>query len=218
MKKTILLTLTMLTLLTGTLLFFVRGIGTVILFSICVFLLIIAIRDSLQRRHSLLRSYPLVARLRWVFEEEREKIQQYFIEDDLNGKPLSREQRSLVYQRAKKQLETVPFGTQHNLYQDGYEFVKHSLFPKNHHDVTGDKIVYGSDKCTQKFETSILSISAMSFGSLSKNAIMALNQGAKMGGFSHNTGEGSISPYHLQGGDIVFQIGRITSADILKTF
>jgi glutamate synthase domain-containing protein 2 len=207
MKKTILLTLNMLTLLTGILLFFVRGIGTIILFSICVLLLIIAIRDSLQRRHSLLRSYPLVARLRWVFEEEREKIQQYFIEDDLNGKPLSREQRSLVYQRSKKQLETVPFGTQHNLYQDGYEFVKHSLFPKKDHDVTGDKIVYGSDKCTQKFETSILSISAMSFGSLSKNAIMALNQGAKMGGFSHNTGEGSISPYHLQGGDIVFQVG-----------
>ena len=166
-----------------------------------------AIYDSLQRKHSLLRSFPLVARLRWVFEEEREKIRQYFIENDLNGTPLSREQRSLVYQRAKKQTETIPFGTQHNLYNDGYEFVKHSLFPKDHHDVIGDRIVYGSDKCSQKLETSILGISAMSFGSLSKNAILALNQGAKMGNFTHNTGEGGVSPYHLQGGDLVFQVG-----------
>ena len=166
-----------------------------------------AIYDSLQRKHSLLRSFPLVARLRWVFEEEREKIRQYFIENDLNGTPLSREQRSLVYQRAKKQIETIPFGTQHNLYNDGYEFVKHSLFPKDYHDVIGDRIVYGSDKCSQKLETSILGISAMSFGSLSKNAILALNQGAKMGNFTHNTGEGGVSPYHLQGGDLVFQVG-----------
>ena len=207
MKKTILTTFALLTISTGILLYYVREAGSVILFSICLLLFIMAIYDSLQRKHSLLRSFPLVARLRWVFEEEREKIRQYFIENDLNGTPLSREQRSLVYQRSKKQTETIPFGTQHNLYNDGYEFVKHSLFPKDHHDVTGDRIVYGSDKCSQKLETSILGISAMSFGSLSKNAILALNQGAKMGNFTHNTGEGGVSPYHLQGGDLVFQVG-----------
>ena len=207
MKKNILTTFALLTISTGILLYYVREAGSLILFSICLLLFIMAIYDSLQRKHSLLRSFPLVARLRWVFEEEREKIRQYFIENDLNETPLSREQRSLVYQRAKKQTETIPFGTQHNLYNDGYEFVKHSLFPKDHHDVIGDRIVYGSDKCSQKLETSILGISAMSFGSLSKNAILALNQGAKMGSFTHNTGEGGVSPYHLQGGDLVFQVG-----------
>ncbi len=161
----------------------------------------------IQKKHSLLRAFPVVARLRWVFEEEREKIQQYFIEDDLNGTPINREKRSLVYQRAKEQIETVPFGTQHNVYAKGYEFVKHSLFPTDHHHIKGDRLLFGSDKCTQKYNSSIINISAMSFGSLSKNAIKALNQGAKMGGFAHNTGEGGISPYHLQGGDLIFQVG-----------
>jgi glutamate synthase domain-containing protein 2 len=207
MKKTILATLVLLTVASGVLLYFVREAGSLILFSLCVILLVVAIYDSLQRKHSLLRSFPLVARLRWVFEEEREKIQQYFIEDDLNGKPISREKRSIVYQRAKLEKETIPFGTQHNVYEKGYEFVRHSIFPKDHHIVTGDKVVFGSDKCSQKYNGSLINISAMSFGSLSKNAIMALNQGAKMGDFAHNTGEGGISPYHLQGGDLIFQVG-----------
>jgi glutamate synthase domain-containing protein 2 len=93
------------------------------------------------------------------------------------------------------------------VYAKGYEFVKHSLFPKDHHHIAGDRVLFGSDKCTQKYDASIINISAMSFGSLSKNAIMALNQGAKMGNFAHNTGEGGISPYHLQGGDVIFQVG-----------
>jgi len=103
--------------------------------------------------------------------------------------------------------ETIPFGTQHNVYEKGYEFVKHSLFPTDHHHIGGERVLFGSDKCAQKYEASLINISAMSFGSLSKNAIMALNQGAKMGGFAHNTGEGGISPYHLQGGDLIFQVG-----------
>lgn len=182
-------------------------IETIILLSILVLLTLIAIYDSLQTKHSLLRAFPVVARLRWFFEEERDKIQQYFIEDNLNGTPINREKRSIVYQRSKLEKDTVPFGTQHNVYKKGYEFVKHSLFPKDHHQILGERVVFGSDKCSKKYNASIINISAMSFGSLSKNAIMALNQGAKMGNFAHNTGEGGISPYHLQGGDLIFQVG-----------
>ncbi|WP_298881631.1 FMN-binding glutamate synthase family protein [uncultured Polaribacter sp.] len=207
MRNTILFVLFLITVLCGVLVYFIPQTGTYILLSISGILTIIAVFDSLQTKHSLLRSFPLVARLRWLFEEEREKIQQYFIEDNLNGTPINREKRSIVYQRAKLQKETIPFGTQHNVYAKGYEFVKHSLFPKDHHDVIGETIVFGSDKCSQKYESSIINISAMSFGSLSSNAIMALNQGAKMGNFAHNTGEGGISPYHLQGGDLIFQVG-----------
>ena len=207
MRNTILSVLIIITILLSVLVYFIPQIGTIILLSISVILTLIAIYDSIQTKHSLLRAFPLVARLRWLFEEEREKIQQYFIEDNLNGTPINREKRSIVYQRSKEQIETVPFGTQHDVYKKGYEFVKHSLFPKNHHDIVGDSIVFGSDKCSQKYDTSIINISAMSFGSLSKNAIMALNQGAKMGGFAHNTGEGGVSPYHLQGGDLIFQVG-----------
>jgi len=207
MRNIILSILTIITILFGVLVYFIPQIGTVILLSISGLLTVIAIYDSLQTKHSLLRSFPLVSRLRWFFEEEREKIQQYFIEDDLSGTPINREKRSIVYQRAKLEKETIPFGTQHDVYKKGYEFVKHSLFPKDHHHVKGEKVLFGSDKCTQKYNSSIINISAMSFGSLSKNAIMALNQGAKMGGFAHNTGEGGISPYHLQGGDLIFQIG-----------
>ena len=208
MRDTILAVFIIATLIFGTLTYFFPN-GTTVSFLVISFILsCLAIYDAfIQQKHSLLRAFPVIARLRWIFEEEREKIQQYFIEDDLNGKPISREQRSLVYQRSKEQTETIPFGTQHDLYAKGYEFVKHSLFPKDHHHVSGDRVIFGSDKCTQKYSASLINISAMSFGSLSKNAIMALNQGAKMGGFAHNTGEGGISPYHLQGGDLIFQVG-----------
>lgn len=207
MRNTILTIFIGITILSGVLVYFIPQLGTVILLSISGILTLIAIYDSLQTKHSLLRAFPLVARLRWFFEEERDKIQQYFIEDNLNGTPINREKRSIVYQRSKLEKETVPFGTQHNVYKKGYEFVKHSLFPKDHHKILGERIVFGSDKCKQPYNSSIINISAMSFGSLSKNAIMALNQGAKMGDFAHNTGEGGISPYHLQGGDLIFQVG-----------
>ena len=207
MRNTILSILITITIACGVLVYFLPQIGNIILFSIASILTIIALYDAFQDKHSLLRSFPLIARLRWLFEEEREKIQQYFIEDNLNGTPINREKRSIVYQRSKKEIETVPFGTQHNLYAKGYEFIKHSLFPTDHHKITGERVLIGSDKCTQKYDASIISISAMSFGSLSKNAIKALNQGAKMGNFSHNTGEGGISPHHLHGGDLIFQVG-----------
>lgn len=208
MRDTILSVVLAINILCGVLVYFMPDMGNVILLTIATAVTSLAIYDAfIQKKHSLMRAFPVIARLRWVFEEEREKIQQYFIEDDLNGKPINREKRSIVYQRSKEEIETVPFGTQHNVYAKGYEFVKHSLFPKDHHNVGGDRVLIGSDKCTQKYDASIVNISAMSFGSLSKNAIMALNQGAKMGNFAHNTGEGGISPYHLQGGDLIFQVG-----------
>ncbi|WP_237276176.1 FMN-binding glutamate synthase family protein [Tenacibaculum ovolyticum] len=208
MRDTILTVIIVVNILCGVLVYFIPDMGNYILLTIASAVTLLALYDAfLQNKHSLMRSFPVVARLRWVFEEEREKIQQYFIEDDLNGTPINREKRSLVYQRSKKEIETVPFGTQHNVYEKGYEFVKHSLFPKDHHHILGERVLVGSDKCTQKYEASIINISAMSFGSLSKNAIMALNQGAKMANFAHNTGEGGISPYHLQGGDLIFQVG-----------
>ena len=207
MRNTILAAFITVTLLFGVLVYFIPQTGTIILVSISGFLTLVAIYDSMQTKHSLLRAFPVIARLRWFFEDERGKIQQYFIEDNLNGTPINREKRSIVYQRSKLSKETIPFGTQHNVYAKGYEFVKHSLFPKEHHHIAGERVVFGSDKCTQKYDASIINISAMSFGSLSSNAIMALNQGAKMGNFAHNTGEGGISPYHLQGGDVIFQVG-----------
>ncbi len=208
MRDTILAVIIIVNALCGILVYFMPEMGNFILLTIASAVTLLALYDAfIQQNHSLMRSFPVVARLRWVFEEEREKIQQYFIEDDLNGTPINREKRSLVYQRSKKEIETVPFGTQHNLYEKGYEFVKHSLFPKDHHHIDGERVLFGSDKCTQKYDASIINISAMSFGSLSKNAIMALNQGAKMADFAHNTGEGGISPHHLQGGDLIFQVG-----------
>jgi glutamate synthase domain-containing protein 2 len=207
MRNRILFIFTTITLLCGVLVYYLPQTGNIILLSIIGVLTLTVIYDSFQTKHSLLRSYPLFARMRWIFEEERKKIQQYFIEDDLEGKPINREKRSVVYQRSKLEKDTIPFGTQHNVYAKGYEFVKHSLFPKDHHQITGDRIIIGSDKCIKKYDCSIINISAMSFGSLSSNAIMALNQGAKMGTFAHNTGEGGISPYHLQGGDLIFQVG-----------
>ena len=182
MRDAILTIVVVINVLCGLLVWFIPDLGNYILFTIASAFTLLGIYDAfLQKKHSLLRAFPIIARLRWFFEEEREKIQQYFIEDDLNGTPINREKRSIVYQRAKKEIETVPFGTQHNLYEKGYEFVKHSLFPTDHHNVSGENVVFGSDKCSQKYESSIINISAMSFGSLSKNAIMALNQGAKMG-------------------------------------
>lgn len=207
MRNAILTFFASVTILCGVLVYYLPQVGNIVLLTIASILTVIVIFDSFQTKHSLLRSYPLFARLRWIFEEERKKIQQYFIEDDLEGKPINREKRSVVYQRSKLEKDTIPFGTQHNVYEKGYEFVKHSLFPKDYRFVKGDRILIGSDKCTQKYDSSIINISAMSFGSLSSTAIMALNQGARMGNFAHNTGEGGVSPYHLQGGDVIFQVG-----------
>jgi len=167
----------------------------------------IAIYDSIQTKHSLLRNYPLLGRLRWIFEHERTKIQQYFIEHDTNGTPYNREKRSDVYQKAKGDSNTVPFGTQLNVYQKGYEFIQHSMYPKDIKDVVDPRVKIGSKFCRLPYSASVLNISAMSYGALSDAAVTALNKGAKIGKFFHNSGEGGISKYHLQGGDVCFQIG-----------
>ncbi|MFW2439275.1 MAG: FMN-binding glutamate synthase family protein [Arenicellales bacterium] len=177
------------------------------LFIIVLPLILLGIYDILQKKHTLLRLYPVIGHGRFLFESVRPEIQQYFVESDINGTPINREFRSLVYQRAKGNNDTRPFGTQFDVYRSGYEWVNHSLNPKpvaNHHP----RIIFGGPHCKQPYAASPLNISAMSFGALSKNAISALNKAAKQGAFSHNTGEGGISPYHLVGGaDLVWQIG-----------
>jgi len=167
----------------------------------------LGLKDMTQRKRTILRIYPVIGHLRYFFESIRPEIQQYFVESDTNGAPISREFRSLVYQRAKKQRDTRPFGTLFDVYANNYEWINHSLSPKpiTEHD---PRVRFGGPACRHPYDASLLNISAMSYGSLSKNAIMALNKGAKIGGFAHNTGEGGISPYHLKhGGDLIWQIG-----------
>ena len=180
-----------------------------ILWSMVVFapLLILGFYDFLQKKHAVLRNFPIIGHFRYMAEAIRPEISQYFIESDTDGVPFNREQRSVVYQRAKKVRDTVPFGTKRDVYEVGYEWVNHSLRPI-HLEPSDLRVVIGELNCKQPYSASRLNISAMSFGSLSKNAVLALNQGAKMGNFAHNTGEGGISPYHLQGGgDLIWQVG-----------
>jgi glutamate synthase domain-containing protein 2 len=165
--------------------------------------------DMVQTRQSIRRNFPVLGRLRYVFEDLRPKIQQYFVESDTDGAPINRNERSVIYQRAKKQIDTIPFGTQLNVYAEGYEWMTHSISPADFHKLDHNpRIRFGGKDCKQPYDLSVLNVSAMSFGSLSKNAILALNAGAKIGGFAHNTGEGGLSPYHLEpGGDVIWQIG-----------
>lgn len=168
---------------------------------------LLGIRDVTQRSKTLLQLYPVLGHFRYMLEYVRPEIQQYFIESDTNGKPISREFRTLVYQRAKGVRDTRPFGTVFDVYRQGYEWINHSLAPVT--DLKNDpRVIFGGKNCSQPYATSPLNISAMSYGALSKTAIMALNKGAKAGGFFHNTGEGGVSPCHLKhGGDLVWQIG-----------
>jgi len=174
----------------------------------CIFLLI-AIYDSVQSKHAILRNFPLVGRSRWLIEGIRPFIQQYILESDTGGAPIPRMFRNIVYQRAKNTRDTIPFGTQVDTYQSGYEWIGHSLLALNVEDIDCDpRVTVGGKDCKQPYSASILNISAMSFGSLSKAALLALNKGAKAGNFYHNTGEGGVSPYHLEhGADLVWQIG-----------
>ena len=179
------------------------------LWAFCVIgpIILIGLYDIFQTKHSIRRLYPVIGHFRYMLESIRPEIQQYFVESDSNGTPISREFRSLVYQRAKAARDTRPFGTIFDVNRQGYEWVNHSMQPKHLTDVN-PKVKFGGPDCRKPYMASPLNISAMSYGALSKNAIMSLNKGAKAGGFSHNTGEGSMSPYHLKhGGDIVWQIG-----------
>ncbi|RYY93622.1 MAG: FMN-binding glutamate synthase family protein [Comamonadaceae bacterium] len=177
--------------------------GAVVVFGV---LSATGVHDVRQQRHAILRNYPVIGHLRFLFEYIRPEMRQYFIESDSEAAPFSRAQRSLVYQRAKGEPDNRPFGTQLNVTIAGYEWINHSMVPTKlaNHDF---RITIGAN-CAQPYDASVFNISAMSFGSLSANAILALNKGAKAGGFAHDTGEGSISQHHrVHGGDLIWEIG-----------
>jgi glutamate synthase domain-containing protein 2 len=170
-------------------------------------LVILGYVDLFQKKQTIRRNFPVIGNFRYLFELVRPEINQYFVESNIDGKPFSRERRSLIYQRSKGVTDTVPFGTQQDVYASNYEWVNHSIAPKPYlHEAPRVKI--GGKDCKQPYLASMFNVSAMSYGSLSRTAILALNKGAKIGGFYHNTGEGGLSPYHLEpGGDLCWQIG-----------
>jgi len=170
-------------------------------------LLAIALWDVFQNRHTLRCNYPLIARVRWIMEDLRPFAQAYFVESDLEGRPFSHQARALVYARAKGDLDSHPMGTELDVHSDEYEWLSHSVVPNDHADEEW-RVEIGGDDCARPYSSSLLNISAMSFGSLSAKAISALNLGAQIGNFAHNTGEGSISRYHREhGGDLIWEIG-----------
>jgi len=178
------------------------------LFLILIPLVLMGLYDMYQCKKTIRRNFPLLGRMRYLLEALGPGERQYFIENDTEGKPFSRLQRSLVYQRSKKQTDSMPFGTQLDVYDVGYQWINHSIKAIPFSQVNSNpRVKIGSSQCEKPYYASLFNISAMSFGSLSKNAIIALNNGAKQGGFFHNTGEGGLSPYHLLGGDVVWNIG-----------
>ncbi len=167
----------------------------------------VGVRDLIQTRHAILRNYPIIGHLRFFFEKIRPEMRQYFFEADTDGRPFPRERRAIVYQRAKRELDKKPFGTQGDVYAEGYEWMLHSMMPVA---LAKDlfRVTVGGPECKQPYSASVLNISAMSYGALSANAIRSLNKGAKTGNFAHDTGEGSISPYHREhGGDLIWEVG-----------
>src|SRR5437868_7207955 len=168
---------------------------------------LLGFRDLLQENHAVLRNYPISAHIRFLLEEIRPEMRQYFFESEKDGMPFSRDTRAVVYQRAKMVLDKRPFGTQEKVYAEGYEWMHHSMAPKPHAEERF-RITIGGPDCTKPYSASVFNISAMSFGALSPNAVRALNAGAKKGDFAHDTGEGSISRYHREnGGDLIWEIG-----------
>lgn len=167
---------------------------------------LLGVYDAAQTKRAVLRNFPVLGHFRYLFEMVRPEINQYFIESNTDGRPFSRELRSVVYQRAKRQRDTVPFGTQRDVYEVGYEWLDHSMTARHVHGTP--RVRLGEGRCEQPYDAALLNISAMSFGSLSANAVRALSGGAKRGGFFHNTGEGGISAHHLEpGGDLCWQLG-----------
>jgi len=167
----------------------------------------LGVNDLLQTQHAVLRNYPISAHIRFLLEEIRPEIRQYFFESEKDGMPFSRDRRAVIYQRAKMVLDKRPFGTQENVYADGYEWMHHSVAPQPL-ATEQFRITIGGSDCTHPYSASVFNISAMSFGALSPNAIRALNAGAKKGGFAHDTGEGGVSSYHREnGGDLIWEVG-----------
>lgn len=169
---------------------------------------VIGTLDLLQPRQAVRRNYPILGNLRYLIEAIRPEIRQYLLENDSDPLPFSRAQRSLVYARAKNEVADKPFGTLADVYGTGFEFIGHSICPAPHGDPRSFRVSVGGPQCRQPYSASIFNISAMSFGALSANAVRALNRGAQLGGFAHDTGEGSISPYHREyRGDLIWELG-----------
>ena len=182
------------------------GVGWLV-FIVALGLCGLGIYDLQQTKRAVLRNYPVIGHFRYILEYIRPEMRQYFVESDSEATPFSRSQRSLVYQRAKGESDKRPFGTQLDVKAIGYEWINHSIAPTviASHDF---RISIGGDQCSLPYSASIFNISAMSFGALSANAILALNSGAKRGNFAHDTGEGSISEHHrVHGGDLIWEIG-----------
>jgi glutamate synthase domain-containing protein 2 len=172
-------------------------------------IILIGLIDITQKKQTIRRNFPIIGNFRYLLEKVRPEIMQYFVETDTEGKPINRLFRSLIYQRAKNETSTSPFGTQWDVYRPGYEWIDHSIYAADPSELECEqRVLVGGKDCLKPYSASRLNISAMSFGSLSKNAVLAMNAGAKIGGFAQNTGEGGLSPYHLQpGGDLIWQIG-----------
>jgi len=169
-------------------------------------LCVVGVAD-LRSRHNVLRIYPLIGHLRYMLEFIRPELRQYFFESEQSGRPFNREQRNVIYARAKGLADVSPFGTVHDVGAAGADFIEHSLAPRKVPD-SELRIRVGNEQCGQPYDASRLNISAMSFGSLSGNAVRAMNLGAKLGDFAQDTGEGGISPYHLEhGGDLIWELG-----------
>ncbi len=185
----------------------IGGPGWWVWLAVIVALAGVGVHDLVQKKHSILRNYPVLGHLRFLLEGIRPELQQYFIERNYDGRPYDRDTRSSIYARAKGENEEQPFGTERDVNEIGYEYLVHSTRPV---EVAAEppRVRIGGPDCTQPYDMALLNVSAMSFGALSANALTALNAGAARGGFAHDTGEGGISPYHRQGGDLVWELGQ----------
>src|SRR6185312_2992452 len=182
-------------------------IGWIVLGIVVVLVIALGTHDLLQTEHAILRNFPVLGRMRYLLESIRPEIQQYFIERNTDGRPFDRDTRSLIYARAKGADSHKAFGTERDVNEVGYEFLLHSTAPV---PVSGEqhRVRIGGPDCTQPYEMSLMNVSSMSFGALSKNAVLAMNKGAAMGGFVQEPGEGGLAPYHLEhGADIFWEIG-----------
>jgi glutamate synthase domain-containing protein 2 len=176
-------------------------------FAISAAFVVLGVSDLVQTKHAILRNYPIAAHLRFLLESIRPEMRQYFFEDEKHSMPFPRDKRAIVYQRAKLQLDKRPFGTNYDVYSDGYEWMSHSMAPVAANEESF-RVDVGAHNGARPYSASVFNISAMSFGALSPNAIRALNKGARIGGFAHDTGEGGFSPYHSEfGGDVIWELG-----------
>lgn len=170
-------------------------------------LVLLGLWDLLQTKHNLLRNYPLVGHFRWLFEKIRPQIHQYLVESNTDGRPFNRDDRTVVYERAKSHAGVKPFGTEVDVYSDDYRWINHSITPKRY-DKELYRVLIGNEQCSQPYSSSVFNISAMSFGSIGAHAVLALNKGAEEGKFAHDTGEGGISSHHTKhNGDLIWEIG-----------